>query len=185
MTKPTPIVWDLTHVLPATSGPELDAMVQKLESLTKEFESWRGKLDGIQTPAELEKIIALDVALGNVAARLGNYAHLAFSADTRDPSIQAFMSKMENLTTEIGNRTRFFDLWWKTLPDERAQKLMPKDPEKRYYLERVRAFKPHTLSESEEKIIALKDVTARARSTACARSRRRRSSSRTRRPARR
>lgn len=157
--KPTQISWDLTHVLPATKGPEFQAMVDRLEALTAQFEAWRPKLDAIQTPAEIERILELDVQLGEVAARLGNWGHLAFSANTKDPEVQAFMSKMENLTTEVGNRTRFFDLWWKSLPDERAAKLMPKDPERRYYMERIRVFRPHTLSESEEKIIALKDVT--------------------------
>src|SRR5437763_1923224 len=66
---------------------------------------------------------------------------------------------MESLTTAVGNRTRFFDGWWKPLPDEKANKLMPADPEKLYSLARPRVFRPHTLSESEEKIIALKDVT--------------------------
>ena len=157
--KPAPIVWDLSHVLPASKGPELQRMLDKLESLTREFESWRPKLDGLRGPDELEKLLALDVELGDIASRLGNYGHLAFSADTRDPEIQAFMSRMENLTTDVGNRTRFFDLWWKSLPEDRAAKLMPSDPEKRYYLERVRVFRPHTLTESEETIVALKDVT--------------------------
>lgn len=157
--NPKPIVWDLSHVLPATKGPEFEALAERLEALTKEFEAARARLDQIQTPAELEKLLALDVEIGEVASRLGNWGHLAFSVDTRDPDVQAFMSRMENLTTEIGNRTRFFDLWWKTLPEDRAARLMPSDPEKRYYLERVRAFRPHTLSESEETIIALKDVT--------------------------
>ncbi|MFA5860823.1 MAG: M3 family oligoendopeptidase [Candidatus Thermoplasmatota archaeon] len=157
--NPEPIVWDLKPVLPATNGPQFDALVNKLEAMTKEFESWRPKLDGIKTSEQLDKLLVLDVEMGELASRLGYWGHLAFSADTRDPNVQAFMSKMENLTTEIGNRTRFFDLWWKSLPDDRAAKLMPEDAEKRYYLERLRVFRPHTLSESEEKIIALKDVT--------------------------
>ena len=157
--KPEPIVWDLTHVLPATKGPQFDALVQRLEELTKKVEALRGQLDSFERPEQLEEALALDVELGDVASRLGYWGHLAFSVDSRDPQIQAFMSRMENLTTEVGNRTRFFDLWWKSLSDERAAKLMPADPEKRYFLERIRAFRPHTLSESEEKIIALKDVT--------------------------
>lgn len=157
--KPMPIVWDLSHVLPETKGPRFQAMLDRLEALTAELESWRGRLDTLETPEQLDKILALDVEMGDLAARIGNYGHLAFSADTRDQDIQAFMSRMENLTTELGNRTRFFDLWWKSLPEAKAQKLMPKDPEKRYYLERVRVFRPHTLSESEEKIVSLKDVT--------------------------
>ena len=157
--NPKPIVWDLSHVLPATKGPEFQALLDKLEAMTREFESWRPRLDGISTPEELDKVLQLDVELGELAARLGYWGHLAFSADTRDPEVQAFMSKMENLTTEVGNRTRFFDLWWKSLPEDKANRLMPKDAEKRYYLGRLRVFRPHTLSENEEKIIALKDVT--------------------------
>ena len=156
---PKPIVWDLSHVLPATKGPEFQRLVDRLEELTKEVEALRPRLDDISTPEEIERILARDVELGDIASRLGNWGHLAFSVDTRDQEVQAFMSRMENLTTEVGNRTRFFDLWWKALPEEKAQRLMPKDPEKRYYLERVRAFRPHTLSENEEKIISLKDVT--------------------------
>lgn len=157
--KPQQIAWDLKPVLPATAGPEFEKILAKLEELTKQMEGFRAKLDAIQTPADLEKVLAVDVELGDLASRVGNWGALSFSVDTRDEDVQAFMSRMENLTTEIGNRTRFFDLWWKSLPDERAAKLMPKDPEKRYYLERVRVFRPHTLTESEEKIIALKDIT--------------------------
>jgi oligoendopeptidase F len=157
--KPTPIVWNLKDVLPATKGPAFQALVDELESMTKEFESWRPKLDRIASPEQLDELLRLDVDIGELASRLGYWGHLAFSADTRDPEIQAFMSKMESLTTDVGNRTRFFDLWWKSLPDDRAAKLMPKDAEKRYYLDRLRVFKPHTLSEREENIIALKDIT--------------------------
>jgi oligoendopeptidase F len=157
--KPPPIVWDLTHVLPETKGPKFQEILDRVEALTKELEGWRARLDAIRAPEDLDKVIQLEVELGELASRLGYWGHLAFSADTKNPEIQAFMSKMENLTTEIGNRTRFFDLWWKQLPDDKAKALMPKDPEKRYYLERLRVFRPHTLSESEEKIIALKDVT--------------------------
>lgn len=156
---PEPIVWDLSHVLSTTKGPEFDRILARMESLTKEIEALRPKLDAIATPAEIEAILVKDVELSDLAARVGNWGALAFSADARDQDVQAFMSRMENLTTEIGNRTRFFDLWWKSLPEEKAARLMPKDPEKRYYLERLRAFRPHTLTESEEKIVALKDVT--------------------------
>jgi len=158
-TKPAQIAWDLTPVLSHAEGPELEKVLARLEELTKKLEAWRPKLDKIDSSAQIEEVLALDIELGDLASRLGNWGHLSFSVDTRDEKVQAFMNRVENLTTEIGNRTRFFDLWWKSLPDEKAKKLMPKDPEKRYYLERVRVFRPHTLSENEEKIVALKDIT--------------------------
>jgi oligoendopeptidase F len=57
------------------------------------------------------------------------------------------------------NRTLFFSLWWKELDDANAQRLMSASGDYRYYLETMRRFKPHTLSEAEEKVINIKDVT--------------------------
>ncbi|HEY6072662.1 MAG TPA: M3 family oligoendopeptidase, partial [Anaerolineales bacterium] len=57
------------------------------------------------------------------------------------------------------NRILFFSLWWKGLEDAQAQRLMDVSGDYRYYLEELRHFKPHTLSESEEKVVNLKDVT--------------------------
>jgi oligoendopeptidase F len=59
----------------------------------------------------------------------------------------------------LGNRTLFFSLWWKELDDTAAERLMAGSGEYRYWLEEMRHFKPHTLTEPEEKIINIKDVT--------------------------
>ncbi|HET9905331.1 MAG TPA: M3 family oligoendopeptidase, partial [Anaerolineales bacterium] len=52
-----------------------------------------------------------------------------------------------------------FSLWWKDLDAENAERLMSASGDYRYYLEEMRHFKPHTLTELEEKIVNLKDVT--------------------------
>jgi oligoendopeptidase F len=57
------------------------------------------------------------------------------------------------------NRTLFFSLWWKDLDEKDAQRFMEASGDYRYYLEEMRHFKPHTLSEPEEKVVNLKDVT--------------------------
>ena len=62
------------------------------------------------------------------------------------------------LLTEVQNRTLFFTLWWKGLDDEPAERLLAASGDNAYYLESLRRFKPHTLSELEEKVINLKDV---------------------------
>lgn len=53
----------------------------------------------------------------------------------------------------------FFSLWWKELDDASADRLMAVTGDIRYWLEEIRHFKKYTLSELEEKIINLKDVT--------------------------
>jgi oligoendopeptidase F len=59
---------------------------------------------------------------------------------------------------KIENKTLFFSLWWKELDDNKAAKLMSKAKGYSYWLEEMRHFKPHTLTEPEEKIINIKDV---------------------------
>ncbi len=153
------LTWNLSDVLPATSGPEFDAITRELESRVKEIEALRPKLDDIKDPDEIARIFNLDTEIYEICARLGYWGHLSFSTDSADESTKAFMARMDDFTTEISNRTRFLDLWWKELSDERADALMPKDPELAHHLKRARVFKPHTLKENEEKIIALKDIT--------------------------
>ena len=66
---------------------------------------------------------------------------------------------MEQLSAELSNRTLFFSLWWKELDEEDAKRLMEGTGDYRYWLEEMRHFKPHTLTEAEEKIINTKNVT--------------------------
>jgi oligoendopeptidase F len=91
-------------------------------------------------------------------ARLGGYAHLWFAEDTQSQQTLAFLGKMEQLGAEVRNRMLFFELWWKGLDDSAAQRLLAESGDYAYYLETLRRFKPYTLSESEERIINLKDV---------------------------
>jgi len=50
-------------------------------------------------------------------------------------------------------------LWWKGLDEQAAERLMAGAGEFRYWLEEMRHFKPHTLTEAEEKIVNIKNVT--------------------------
>jgi oligoendopeptidase F len=87
------------------------------------------------------------------------FAELWFSADTQDQNAQTFLAQVEQLAATIQNRTLFFSLWWKDLDEENAARLMDAAGDYRYWLEMMRKFKPHTLSEAEEKIVNIKDVT--------------------------
>ncbi len=69
-----------------------------------------------------------------------------------------FEGRMEQLLTDVQNRVLFFTLWWKGLDDEPAERLLAASGDNAYYLESLRRFKPHTLSELEEQVINLKDV---------------------------
>src|SRR5258706_9483676 len=66
---------------------------------------------------------------------------------------------MQQFAAEMQNRTMFFSLWWKEVDEKNAERLMSGSGDYRYYLEEIRHFKPHTLTEAEEKVVNIKDVT--------------------------
>ena len=91
--------------------------------------------------------------------RIGAFAHLRFSADTQDQVVQAFMGRIDQYLAGIQNCLLFFELWWKSLDEPAANRLLDIAGDYRYWLEEIRHEKPYTLSEAEEKVINIKDVT--------------------------
>lgn len=150
--------WSLADLLPSTTGPEFDQVLADLEAAVTAIESRRDQLGPDLAEAEFLRIMALVEQIAILSSRLGAYSYLWYAEDTQHQAALAFRGRVEKLLTEIRNRTLFFTLWWKSLDDEPAQRLVAASGDHAYYLESLRRFKPHTLSEAEEKIINLKDV---------------------------
>ncbi|MFZ2095025.1 MAG: M3 family oligoendopeptidase [Anaerolineales bacterium] len=151
--------WSLADLFPAQDSVEMKAAFDELDGKVVEFEALRPRLSAdMPEEAFLGAIHQLE-AISRLANRIGSFAGLSFAADTQDQSILAFQTDVENRMAVIANRTLFFSLWWKSLNDEAAERLMAVSGDYRYWLEEMRHFKPHTLTEPEEKIINIKDVT--------------------------
>ncbi|HSR30626.1 MAG TPA: oligoendopeptidase F, partial [Anaerolineae bacterium] len=150
--------WSLQDLLPATEGSEFDQLLADLEAAVSDLEASRDRLAPDIPIDEFLRLMALVEKIATLSRRLGFYGGLWFTEDTQDQQALAFRGRMEKLLTGMQNRTLFFDLWWKGLEDEAAEPLLAASGDNRYYLESLRRFKPHTLSEPEEKIINLKDV---------------------------
>ncbi len=151
--------WSLSDLFPAHDSPEMKAGFDELDGKVIEFEALRPSLSSEMSVDAFLDVIRLLEAISRLAHRIGSFASLRFSADTQDQVIQAFESDVENRMALISNRTLFFSLWWKELDDRAAERLMAGSGDYRYWLEEMRHFKPHTLSEPEEKIINIKDTT--------------------------
>jgi oligoendopeptidase F len=151
--------WDLNELFPGFDSPELQGAFDNVEEQVTSFEGVRGKLaSDIDTDTFLDILRASEETV-RVINRIYAFAGLSFAADTQDQNAQSLMGRVQQFVAEIQNRTLFFNLWWKDLEDANAQRLMDASGDYRYYLEEIRHFKPHTLSEAEEKVINLKDVT--------------------------
>jgi len=155
--------WSLDDLFPAPQGgvdsPELEAAFDQIEEQVQSFEGVRDKLKADMPADEFMHIVKTSEVTRRIVHKLDAFAGLAFAADTQNQSAQTLQNRVQQFMAEMGNRTLFFSLWWKSLSDAEAQRLMDAAGDYRYYLEEMRNFKPHTLSEAEEKIVNIKDVT--------------------------
>jgi len=151
--------WSLTDLIPGRENLKVEEAFQILEEQVARFEKVRDSLHP-NLPAEVFMGAIHDMEMSNrLANSLYAYATLSFSADTQDQNALTLLARVEQFLTELGNRSLFFSLWWKALDDENAARLMSTSGDYRYWLEEMRHFKPYTLSEPEEKVINLKNVT--------------------------
>lgn len=151
--------WDLSPLYPGYDSPELQSAFDMLEEQVTSFEGLRDKLTPDMPTERFLEAVKANEAMTRIGSKMYSFAGLSFAADTQDQKAQALMARVMQFLAEIENRTLFFNLWWKELDDENAKRLMDASGDYRYYLEAMRNFKPHTLSEAEEKIVNLKNVT--------------------------
>ena len=150
--------WSLEDLLPAATGPELQAYLEELEAAVADLESSREALSAGMPRDDFARLVNLVERIAAISGRLSAFGFLWYSEDTQDEQALAFRGRIEQLLTDVQNRTLFFSLWWKALDDEAVGRLLPAAGKNVYYLESLRRYKPYTLSEPEERIINLKDV---------------------------
>ncbi len=151
--------WSLSDLFPAPQSAELEAAFHTLDQMVAEFETYRVSLREDMPVEEFLNILHQLEKIQNLGSRLYAYAGLLFSEDTQNQTAQTLTARVEQFVADLTNRTLFFNLWWKDLSDEAAARLMATAGDLEYWLEALRHFKPHTLSEAEEKIINIKNVT--------------------------
>lgn len=151
--------WSLADIFPSAEGKEIDAAYQKLEELVKKLEAYRDSLSPQISTEKFLEIVKLEEEISRLESRLAGYAGLWFAENTQSQAAMTMVAKIDQLLADYGNRELFFSLWWKSLDDGNARRLMDASGDYRYWLEEIRHFKPHTLSEAEEKIVNIKNVT--------------------------
>lgn len=151
--------WSLADLFPGLGTPEIQTGMDEMKTIVSAFEGYRDQLKPDIAPDKFMAIVRELEELNRKGWRLFGFASLSFAGDTQDQAAQTFMAQMQQFFAELQNRILFFSLWWKGLEDGDAQRLMAVSGDYRYWLQEMRNYKPHTLSEPEEKIINIKDVT--------------------------
>jgi len=155
------VAWDLSHLLNgAGDDPQagVDALLAEAQRRADAFsEKYAGKLGEIDGPGLIEAMKEL-AAIEETAGAAGTYAHLAFSIDTASPANGALLQRVEEKGTAIETKLLFFHLEWAALDDARAEELLATEglDFARHHLQTARRYRPHLLSEPEERILTEK-----------------------------
>ena len=161
--------WDLSPLLDggAAEGEDRAATERMLEEArdrsARFSDTYSGKVAELDS-AGLHAAMAELEAINELIGRVGSYASLRFSTDTADPARGALLQLVQERATEIETLLLFFELEWAAMDNARAQELLASDELDRYrhHLESVRRYRPHLLSESEEKIVTEKSISSQA-----------------------
>lgn len=154
--------WDLSPLVDGDPEHGVDRQLEEGRERAGRFaEAHAGRvaeLDAAGLRAAMEELAAIQELIGKAAS----YAMLQFATDTADPSRGAQLQRMQELATEIETKLLFFELEWAALEDERADALLAADGLEfcAHYLRSARRYRPHLLTEPEEKILAEKSISS-------------------------
>src|SRR5918997_838966 len=141
----------------ATTDPELESVAWDLDPLLEGTGDRGEAVDAMLATAQ-ERAEQL------AAGRAASYAMLNFSIDTADPARGALLQRMQEKGTAIETALLFFELEWAGLEDDRAEELLATEglDFARHHLRTARRYRPHLLTEPEERILTERALTGRS-----------------------
>lgn len=161
------ISWDLSDLYRGVDDPALERDLRDALARAQSFEqTYRGRIAALKS-GDADSLLAAVreiEALYELMDRPAIFASLVHAARTDDPRHGALLSRTREQRTAINKHLIFFELEWIQLSDDVAGTLVrhPLLAHYRHYLEQKRIWKPHYLSEPEEKILDEKSITGKA-----------------------
>jgi oligoendopeptidase F len=144
--------WDLTKLY--QSEPDYQRDLERLKQEYPRYTSFKGRV-GRSAPDLLE-VLEFDKSIDLLGEKLGHYVSLKASEDSANRDNLARKAEFSSLGTKIREAASFITPEIQAISDDRFTALVA-DPllkEWRNSLERLRRYRPHTLLEGEEKILA-------------------------------
>jgi oligoendopeptidase F len=154
--------WDLSALVDGDEDNgvtrQLDEAVERATAFSGTYAGRLSELDSAELAGAMHELAAIDELVG----KAGAFASLRFATDTADPARGALLQLVQERATEIETKLLFFELEWAGLPDERAEALLADDGLAfcTHYLRSARRYRPHLLTEPEERILTEKAISS-------------------------
>jgi oligoendopeptidase F len=154
--------WDLAPLVDGEDDAGVDRLLSEACERAGAFAArYAGGVADLDADALREAMTEL-AAINELVGKAASYASLRFSTDTADPARGALLQHMQERATEAETKLLFFELEWAAIDDDRADELLTADGLDfcRHHLRSARRYRPHLLSEPEEKILAEKSISS-------------------------
>ncbi|WBU52501.1 M3 family oligoendopeptidase [Paracoccus sp. SCSIO 75233] len=148
--------WDLTDLYPAPDSQELKDDLARLKDEATSFAvDYEGKLADLSAAAMLECVDRYE-RIDILAGRIMSYAGLRYYQNTTDADRVKMLSDLQAQITDLTTPLVFFSLEFNRIPDETYEKVFtaPNGPARyKPVFDRMRAMRPHQLSDELEKFL--------------------------------
>lgn len=148
--------WDLSDLYSSADAPEIARDFDWLDTACTEFaQRYEGHLAGLDAAGLLACIRDYE-AIDLIAGRLMSFAGLRYYQNTTDAERAKFMADAQDRVTVATTPLVFFSLELNRLEDEQLEALLKANADLDRYrpvIERMRAMRPHQLSDELEKFL--------------------------------
>jgi len=150
--------WDLTKVFKTDAA--WDKGYAKLEKMIPTFETFRGKLG--RSAKNILACLEFEAEFEKLAERLGVYAYLKSTEDVSNSTYQGMIARFTYLATIAGETASFIAPEMQAIPKKKMNEFIkhPLLQEHRFQLQKLARYRPHILSESEERLLAMQGEVA-------------------------
>lgn len=146
--------WRLEDIFPNDEAWE--AAFHELEGLIDKLAAFRGTLG--QSGEQLLAFLQLNDEVGQRAEALWGYAHMRLDEDTTHPESQGRQARALNLLVRLESAVAFATPEILAIPPEQLERFLQETPGLegyRHALDEIQRRRPHTLSEAEERLLAM------------------------------
>jgi oligoendopeptidase F len=145
--------WDLTHLF--KTEEEYRELFSELKNCYSHITEFKGHLG--DSPETLLKCLEFKKRLDQIAERLAHYSSLKNSEDSSNNENLSRRAELTNLLTKVYEAASYIDPEIQTVPDDKFQRFFDDSvlASWKIFLSKLRRYKPHTLSEPEERLLTL------------------------------
>jgi oligoendopeptidase F len=154
--------WDLASLF--KSDADWEIAFSEWEQRLPGFEKFKGKLG--DSAEMLLALLRFDADIDRVSDRLGTYAGLKATEDQSNSDYQRMRGRFSAAATKAAEASSFIRPELMAIPAEKMDALLasPQLAEWRLELERTLRYRPHTLGDGEEKLLAMQGQMSQAAS---------------------